>query len=418
MARASTVTLLSLDRYAKILGLSPVHFNGAAGGAIWPATGSCTMIWPQYAWQTDEMIISREELAESIYEAEQDIKRVLGYSPALTWEENERHPYIKDFDSSNYIHGIYGADNRLRITNARYGEINAAGRRAVALIDTPSVTYTDDDGDGYKETATIACNTTLTDVRELKVYFEGYYGDQEWEVRDVRSKSIASGVLTVVVDSWQLINPTLWEAHPSSNGFQAIAIETAGNYVVEVDVYREYNDMTQAGATLYWENAFCNSSACVGCTQASHDGCFRIKDAHLGVVVPLPATYNALTSAWDVTQVSACNAPSEVALWYRAGKIDKAYERSKTYDPLGQYWATTIAWLATARLAKPLCGCGNVQAVANDLRTDLARNSREANYTVDLNVLSNPFGTRNGEIRAWKRVAHLANEQIMDSGAF
>ena len=95
MARASKYTLLSLDRFAKIMQINPVHFNGAVGGTFWPDNGACEGIWPQHTWQTVEGLASREYLAEMIWQAEWDIKQVLGYSPALTWEESEPHPYPK-----------------------------------------------------------------------------------------------------------------------------------------------------------------------------------------------------------------------------------------------------------------------------------------------------------------------------------
>ena len=91
MSRASTPTLLSLDRFARILGMNPVHFSGAAGPMYWPEIGNCDDIWPQYSWQHDYEFVSREELATVIAEAEYDIKEELGFSPAPTWESEEVH---------------------------------------------------------------------------------------------------------------------------------------------------------------------------------------------------------------------------------------------------------------------------------------------------------------------------------------
>src|SRR5688572_10128086 len=93
MARASTPTLLSLDRWARIMGLNPVHFNGASGDSVWPLTGGvCKDVWPQHSWQSPD-IISREELARNIHLAERAITRALGYSPAPTWFAEEEHNF-------------------------------------------------------------------------------------------------------------------------------------------------------------------------------------------------------------------------------------------------------------------------------------------------------------------------------------
>ena len=73
MSRATTPTLLSLDRYAQIMSLNPAHFSGAAGATFWPEITSCDDVWPQYSWQHQYEFVSREELAIAISEAEGDI---------------------------------------------------------------------------------------------------------------------------------------------------------------------------------------------------------------------------------------------------------------------------------------------------------------------------------------------------------
>ena len=78
MARASTPTLLSLDRFARILGVNPVHFNGGAGDPVWPRAGQCDETWVQHPWQTMRTI-SREELAMEIRGSEDTIARYLGF---------------------------------------------------------------------------------------------------------------------------------------------------------------------------------------------------------------------------------------------------------------------------------------------------------------------------------------------------
>ncbi|MHC4709558.1 MAG: hypothetical protein ACYTA3_03815, partial [Planctomycetota bacterium] len=84
MARASTYTLLSLDRWAAIMGINGAHFNGAAASAVMPYTDCCTDIWFQYDWQFHSRV-GREELARAIAASERDIAEVLGYWPAPTW---------------------------------------------------------------------------------------------------------------------------------------------------------------------------------------------------------------------------------------------------------------------------------------------------------------------------------------------
>ena len=96
MARASTYTLLSLDRFAQILGIDPAHFNQCGAPsldpAVFPEEGRCSDVWFQYDWQKNDRV-SRETLARAIKAAEDDIAKVLNYYPAPLWFTNEVHTY-------------------------------------------------------------------------------------------------------------------------------------------------------------------------------------------------------------------------------------------------------------------------------------------------------------------------------------
>ena len=109
MARASTDTLLSLDRYAAVLGIPPPHFNQGFSNVIFPITASCPAVWFQYAWQNYDSV-SREDLALEIANAEQDIADVLGYWPAPKWIAQEAHRYPRHHRPD--VYGIGGRNVR------------------------------------------------------------------------------------------------------------------------------------------------------------------------------------------------------------------------------------------------------------------------------------------------------------------
>lgn len=409
MARASTRTLLSLDRYSRIAGINPAHFNGGAGSSIFPQLGVCNSVWPQYTWQTIENVTSREDLATTIYEAEQDIKRVLGYSPALDWESNERHFFPRG-DGYSWLRPI----------KTKWAKVHAGGRRAYEAIDTAYVTYSDEDGDGYDELATVTADTTLTDPQEVRVYVAGHGGERDWEIRQVKSVAIAGGTLTVTLDAWQLFATERLEAFPTNEGFQAIDVSDDNAYADTVELGREYNDTTEPSAVFRWIPGCgnCYQSSCAACSVGTSDGCLAVLEQEFGLVKPSMATYDDELASWMYGTNQCCVHPSEVALWYQAGETDAAYVAGRNRDPLNDYWARTIAWLATARLDKPLCGCGNVTLFFDEMRRDLARQDRNSSSVVDLTLLSNPFGTRVGEMRAWHRVSNIANGQVMEAGAW
>lgn len=431
-AQALPATLLSLPRYARIMGINPAHFYGATAAslnpAVFPLGNSCSGIWFQYAWQAADQV-SREDLARAIYDAEQDIARGLGFWPAPVWIAKEVHPWPR-FYRREYVNvsGLNVRGQRQSVP-ARWGKFIEAGRRAVTSIGTAttgggSLAYTDEDGDGFYETATITLATSLTDACEIKAYHTGQGGAQAWEIRPARSKTISSGNVTIVFDAWLLIDPGLWALPPTDAGASALDISDVSNFVTSVDVYREYADFTQASAEFYWEPdpttllpvcAVCDGSGCPACRFTTQTGCLHVRDTDAGIVVPQPATYDSDAGQWDQAAFSVCRDPDQVKLWYRAGDIDDRYLAGVSCEPLSDFYAHAIAWLATARLERPFCTCGNVEALAKNLREDLAFVG-EASYQNGPDVLSNPFGTRRGEVMAWRRIGRLA-ETVMGGGA-
>ena len=296
-----------------------------------------------------------------------------------------------------------------------------------ATVAGGTLTYTDEDGDGFFETATVAVPTVLTDACELKVYITGQSGAQGWEIRPARSKSISGGTFTAVFWSWQFIDPDLQAAHPTTAGFTAVDISTTANFVTVVDVYREYNDFTQPSATFYWEPTpanlsslttctSCGGTGCVACSLSSQDGCLHVRNTEGGTVVPVPGTYDAGNATWTQDAYSVCRDPDQVKINYYAGEYDNRWLGGESCEALSNYWAHAIAWLATARLDRPPCSCANVKAKFDSLQEDLAL-SAATSHQITFQQLNNPFGTRRGEVQAWQRVDQIAGVRLSGGGA-
>ena len=396
-------TLLSLFRYARIMGITPMHFAGAATPSLNPQVmpmEGCAKIWAKYDWQLHDQV-SRMQLAETIAEERQ-------VYPG---------PFAKEY--SGIGQDIAGKPKSLRTD---WGFVISGGRRGITLIGTATtagltLVYTDEDGDGYYETATVTMATTLTDVREIKLYYTGHSGELEWEVRPVRSKRISGGNVIIVLDAWELIQPDLYEVFPTSDGFDAIDVSDITNYETSVDIYREYTDLSQASSQFIWENdligicATCGGTGCEDCTPVTQDGCLTIRKYEAGMVTPFPADYT--DGSWTATTWTECREPENVKLWYYSGIVANDYTQSRSYDPLSLEFAKAIAWLATARLDRPLCGCGNIEMISRELQTDVTmREPKGAAYYVTPDGMTSPFGTKIGEIKAWRIVSKLAKRRL------
>jgi len=408
------------------MGINGAHFNGAANATVMPVTdNACNDVWPQYSWQASDRV-SRDDLAQEIANAEQDIADAINYWPAPVWVAQEVHPYPRHHRPDVIQAGGYDVRGYHKAIITDYGYLISPGQRATASVcDAAVVVYSDEDGDGVMETATVSVATSLTDECEVKVYFEGYGGIPEWEIRPARTKTIAGGTFTATFWKWQFIDPDLWDALTTVEGQSAIDWTIIGNVVATVDVYREYTDTTAVSAQFYWEpksaplnwidnlNCGCGGSGCEACGLTTQTGCLHIRQQRAGLIVPAPATYSDVDAAWSAASWSVCRDPDLVKLWYYAGFWDNRKRRGDVCEPLSRWWQETIAWLATARLERPFCSCANVTALAIKLQTDLSLLSAETSFNVSETLLSNPFGTRRGEVMAWKRVSKLVERRMM-----
>ena len=421
MARASIYTLLSLDRFAKIMGINPMHFAGATTNGFFPLRNKCGDLWVQHSWQWEDPI-GREELAEEIYNAERDIARQLGWWPAPVWRSQDVRDYVQHYRRDAYPAFGRNIRHAHKGIKTEFARVIAGGRRgAIAVSEGATVTYTDEDGDGFFETATVTAATTLTDVFELFVFTAGKSGAAQWEIRPPRSKSISGGVVTFTFWSWQMIDPDVWEEFPTDASIGGeIAIDLNGltedpvvttNLVLTVDVYRIYNDTTENSALFMWEPTpkgtiigtgwgCCSQSECEACGFTTQGGCLTVRHPLEGIVVPAPATYS--DGSWSQDSFDECRDPDLVKLWYYSGYQSNDYRGGYDYDMLSNRWAKAISQLAVARLERPLCNCANTVALAAKWQMDTALIPNALN--VSLSEMDNPFGTRYGEILAWRQV--------------
>ena len=414
MSRAIPFTLLSLSEYARFLQLNPLHFAGGVSALV-PAN-ACSDVWKQWSWQDESGKISREQVAQLIQDAERTLTEYLGYWPAPVWIEDERKPYTRPFDPTITGSG-FNIRGRHKGLQLNYGKVLYGGRRETELLDDDPVAYVlrDFDGDGFTETAVFTLTVASTlDVCEVKMYFKEYVladavncrtdpsstgADFAWEIRPIRA-TLSGTTLTIYVPSWELFSPQLQEGFATAD----IDADAVASYVDEALVYREYNDPTIPVQFLWGSDIYCDDTA-GDCAWITQNGCMRLDSPRLGLATLSPATYNATTELYDAAVWSQGYEPDGVRLWYRAG----ATEATSSCLVLNRFWADTIAMLATARLNFPICSCSDMaQIVSQKWTTDLAEMTENSTFQTSSAVLQCPFGTRAGEVEAWRRVQKRA----------
>lgn len=444
MAIGDTPTLLSLDRYAEIIGLNPAHFNNAQNQNVMPVTAACSHVFYQEDWQAGDRV-SRNQLAREIANAEKEIAEFIGFWPAPVWIEDEVRRYTRPHrpdwiggtmrDVRGYRKGI----------KTRWGKLIEPGRRVAVHYTSPDtvigdLAYIDADGDGYIETARVRLLGILDlfDLCDIKVYFSDWGAAPQQEIRPWRYALVnhATGDLDLMYWAWQFILPGTIAALPTIDTPTPVDFTDTPNLVTEVEVYQVYNDPTSQSAEFYWEPDVdlgvvlicpaCQGDGCEVCSLTYQAGCCHVADVEGGILVPTPGTYDAADARWEYTEPTVNRDPDVVKMWYYAGDrsqrslatlpVDRSGQtryQHNACDELSTFWAETIAWIATARLRRTLCGCNNVKELVNELQTPVDRIPQAGDsFTVTEEDLQNPFGTKIGEVRAWRRLARIARRKV------
>lgn len=416
MARASIITKLPLDRWFRILGIHPLHANQVYTAPI----TLCGSPWFQHGWQ-DADRIGREEVAQAIAQAEAEIETYLKYRLMPSWEVDEWQPTVRPIvpellnESSADIRG-FG-----QVARVNWGEFITGGIRSKEVVEAGvAVAYTDEDGDGYDETATITAAVTFSNECEIRIYFPtdsggvvDNAGDDRWEIRPIEVL-IAGGTATIKVRRELLVSPDEWEkvSYPDADPVaRALDGSDNGNFIATVDVYRVYNDPQQQ-VTLLWEPfasncASCTDGSCPACAYNAQTGCLLIRgNPRNSMIVYHPADWDSDNLQFTSQGLSMNRQPDLVRVWYYAGLRDKGLD-CPTRE-MSQDWAFTVAVYAASLLERSICNCENAKAFIERWQMDLAKETPEFRQKMSRRDLDNPFGTRAGAVYAWNRVRQAA----------
>jgi hypothetical protein len=408
-------TFLTLGRYANLIGFDPIQFF--QGKTALRSTQRCTDILYQFSWQ-DSGKVSREELRQAIKQAEDDIISTIGYFPAPYWYmETVPYPqfYQKEYRGmSGYQAG--GFNHKTATTSRKY--VIGGGVRATTQIDSGEITREDDidtTGDGFDDTAVFTVtNLTFTDICELKAYFKIYDdldventrtdpgsegADEYWEIVPIRSKLVGT-TATVYVPIYLLFKPQLQRQINAGE----IDADDVTSYVDTIEFYRVYNDPSAQAVFLWATETSCNDVSCAWATQA---GCIRVNDARRGIVTVSPGTYDSDTGYFTSGCFSQGREPDKVLLYYYSGMRS---ENNRNCDELNNNLARIIAMLASARLNKPVCTCESPARLIDRWQEDVAMSNSIRSYNLTQADLDCPFGTRYGEILAWKALKNFGTK--------
>lgn len=421
MARANTLTKLPLDKWASIVGLNPVHFNGV----YWPdhPPTVCGQPWLQFSYQTADRV-GREDIARAIAQAESDMEKELHFRLRPTWEVDEWRPTERPWRPELHNLSITGLRGFNPTADAKWGYLISGGIRSKELVEADAViAYSDDDGDGYEETATVTATVAFTDACEIALFFpdDGIVrdaGDDRWQIRPIEASINGVGLATIRFRREQAVLPELQNrvVPPADDSHQrGVDGSDDDNFLTGVDIYRVYND-PQLQVQMLWEPkgcVSCNGAGCTGCSYRVQLGCLMVReDPRNSIVVYRPANWNSDTLSFDNTAWSVGREPDLVRLWYYAGWRDKQLD-CPTLE-MDSWYQHAVAYYAAALLERSVCGCDNVKAYVDRWQTDLSRSPPDGGFrAISPRNLDNPFGTRAGAIFAWNRLDQAIHGQAV-----
>lgn len=363
-------TLVSIDDFATIMGIHPLHFHQVA---INGKVGGCGSVWAEHDWQAGTAL-SRESVAQAIQAAENDLEQYLGFAIAPKYYVN-REVVLKKFlivtlPKAYYLMG--GIRARVKIGNAN-----------IAWSTPDSIT-------GYSETGLVTISTTVTDPNEIEIYYPDLLDG--WRIHTT-SVVINSGTASITFRRERAVVPALLD------GYDIHAVEGTNdtNFLDSVDVYHTYTD-TSHQAVLK-SRVMCCLSGCDQCTYTEQTACIRGDDFKNGIVELTPA--NWVTDHWAHLNPSCIiHRPYEGLVNFKAGW---------TYDDI---WKNAVAYLALSKLPAALCDCPTVQRKFLWWNEDTAMSNRERSFKIPDKYKSSEFGWTRGAMYAYS----VANKHRMAQG--
>lgn len=409
MAVASVVTMIPLDRAARLLGVDSYHFNSITTTRR-SEVASCDDVWFQYPWQR-QGAFSREDLAAALKQAEDTVTHYLGYSLIPQWVQNEEKIVTKPANVEMFNVTGRNARGQLKSVVTDRGYVIEGGRKAKTLIQFgAAVVYSDSNGDGYNDLATVVVATSVTEPQEVHVFFSGNSGADKWEIRPI-SVSISGGNATITFPRYLVPLPELWERDPAEGDvWRNINGDDSNQFITTCDVYRVYNDPS-APAVLYKEGCSCSScggTGCVVCQWSTNTGCLRVRDGRRGIVTYQAAEWDATNQEFRLLSSTDCCwwEPDKLFVWYRAGLVN--LDLDQPYLQMDPMWERLVVFYAISLIDRKIPGCENTQNIWKMQLEDLGKSesSGDSSYTYSITgrIAGNPLGTRRAAINLWRAI--------------
>lgn len=407
---------LSLSRWFSLMGFNPWLSYQLTNSKL-PVNAQCSALIYEYDWQSADRA-GRASIRTAIQRAEDLVRQYTLINPVPAFREATM-PYPALGDARFVRLRDIGSDGQWLTIALPEGEIRALGVASDTTPQTALLIYTDEDGDGLYETAT--CSATVpsgTTINQVVARFQASdCGPLTPPEIAPRSVTIANGIATLVFDTWTLVRPIRYTS-PVQTGLDPGdgAPPSATVCAQALDIFRRFCDpagTTEATcmALLSWETRpWPNWGSCCTTGDSSDPAATAtalcravIRDGHAGIVGFGEAAYDADNGLWrSVCDWRRCRPPDTVTIRYQAGT-------PRDGIAMREDLAIVVARLAAAELARPICACTSANKELYEWQTDLSRVGATNDLFSAPNDITNPLGSRRGQIYAWR---HFERQQL------
>jgi len=365
------------------MGVDPYHFWQMTN-PVHPMQGY-SQIYPHERWQhtVDVTMPARSakrgpgrfDMLRAIVDAEE---KLAGFHALNTWPgpryaDSEVVRLKKPRQPMLYQRTPYGL-------RTRWWHVQLVGVQTYTPIDTVAPVYDASDD------VTVEVDVGSVSADEVVICYPGTHV----QIRPI-SVSKVGDIATVSLKKWLCAKPELWETG------DAIDSADNANLLDEVDVYRVWVDTTSQ-IVLAWEPEIYNcADGGEICSLASCTACAVRKDYSIGYVGWQTATYDEDAGKWKSGPLWPFSRFPDIASISYVHGFPTDGDRYMSPE-----WRRVVAYLAAAELSDYVWDVTSQPEILYDWRVDLAKQEEGNRFSLSMADLDNPFGTRRGQVYAWK----------------
>lgn len=386
-------TKMCLDTFARYMSIHPLSFNSITVNNCIDTATVCES-WMQFAWQNSSFI-SREMLAQFIRESENQIASFLDTFTMPTWVAAESHEWPLFYRQNTGR----SSDTTVKF-KTKWRGVQRFGQPSRTLLGAATVVYSDNDSDGFNETALfdVTVSELPVNLSDIYITYPNYNGDKQYRICPVEVVNVdtLTNTITFKGSSWNFVA----ETNITGTFTNIRYLDGCSNIFQEsVEIWYEDINVCLPQIELVWTgHDICEQN---NCSEYIQPACAVPIDNCEGIFYVIPQSYdteNCVTTGIDCFSTST--PPNFIRVFYQAG----VSQNSAAFSSVEQ----AVVKLTASKLPERLCQCGCILSEIQRLQLETSVSSSGGlRYSFPFEDRINPFGTSIGAIETFKILSNI-----------